>query len=114
MHGLLYSVKSDKEKYDGADIHLKLKIFFNDPDKQWEDNIAHAFFENEYERGTPNQVKGTCQNVDPAIYDDFYKNLEKLSDSGVIYSQAANLNIGGTIDYIDEGVIVTCKSVITN
>lgn len=114
MHGLLYNVKSNPEKYDGADIQLTLKVFFNDPDKQWDDNIANAFFENDYKKGSPEEVKGECDCVDSAIIDSFYANLEKLADSGIIYSQAANLDIGGIIDYTEEGVIVTCEAEITS
>ncbi|MCF0226646.1 MAG: hypothetical protein HUK28_04955 [Methanobrevibacter sp.] len=114
MHGLLYDVKSDTEKYDGADIQLRLKIFFKNPDKQWEDNIANAFFENDYKRGSPEEVKGECDCVDSAIYDEFYGNLQKLADSGIIYSQCADLDIGGVINYSKEGIIVTCHAEITN
>ncbi|MDO5848193.1 MAG: hypothetical protein Q4P18_01510 [Methanobrevibacter sp.] len=114
MHGLLYNVKSDIEKYDGADIQLRLKIFFNDPDKEWDDNIANAFFENDYKRGSPEDVKGECDCVDSAIYNEFYANLQKLADSGIIYSQAADLDVGGIIRYTEEGVIVTCEAEITD
>lgn len=114
MHGLLYNVKSDIEKYDGADIQLRLKIFFNDPDKEWDDNIANAFFENDYKRGAPEVVKGECDSVDTGIYDEFYENLQKLADSGIIYSQAADLDVGGILRYTEEGVIVTCEAEITD
>lgn len=113
MHGLLYNVKSDKEKYDGADIQLRLKIFFNDSDKEWSDNIANYFFQNDYKEGTPEEVKGECDSIDSKIYDEFYSNLQKLADDGIIFTQAADLDIGGVLDYSEEGIIVTCEAEIT-
>lgn len=114
MHGLLYEVHSDADKYDGEDIQLRLKIFFNDSDNEYDNNIANAFFENDYKRGTPEEVKGECDKVDSKIYDKFYANLQKLADSGIIFSQAADLDIGGIIDYTEEGISVTCKAEITD
>ncbi len=114
MHGLLYNVHSDAEKYDGADIQLRLKIFFQNPDKEWDDNIANAFFENDYKKGTPEEVKCDCEGIDSGIIDKFYANLQKLADSGIIFSQAADLDVGGEIDYTEEGIIVTCKAEITD
>ncbi len=114
MHGLLYEVHSDVGKYDGADIQLRLKIFFNDSDNEYDNNIANAFFENDYKKGTPEEVKGECDCVDSKIYDEFYANLQKLADSGIIFSQAADLDIGGVLDYTEEGIVVTCKAEITD
>ena len=114
MHGLLYDVRSNREKYDGAEIDIRLKIFFNDPDKEYDDNIANAYFENEYKKGTPEEVKGECDCIDPKVYDEFFANLQKLADSGVIFAEAADLDIGGVIDYSEEGVEVICRAEITD
>lgn len=114
MHGLLYDVKSNSVKYDGADIDIRLKIFFKDSDKEYDDNIANAYFENEYKKGTPEEIKGDCGSIDPKVYDEFFANLQKLADSGIIYSQAADLDVGGVLDYSEEGIEVICRAEITD
>lgn len=108
MHGLLFHVKSDKEKYGGYEFKLNYKLFFKDPDKEWDDNIAESFFVNDLKIGSPQEVKGDCGSSDSTQYDKFYDNLEKLYDSKRIEEVASLMDARKTHNFEDEGILILC------
>ncbi|MCC7553357.1 MAG: hypothetical protein KO202_02525 [Methanobacteriaceae archaeon] len=108
MHGLLFNIKSDKDKYDGNEFKVNYKVTFKDPNKQWDDNIANSFFINDMKKGSPQEVKGGCGSLDPVQFDKFYDNLTKLHESKEMEKIASKMSSTKTHVFEDEGIILFC------
>ncbi|MDL2247088.1 hypothetical protein LJB96_05680 [Methanobrevibacter sp. OttesenSCG-928-K11] len=105
MHGLLFNIKSDKDKYGGSEFQLDYKILFKDPNKQWDDNIANTYFVNGLKEGSPEKVKSDINNQD---YDKFYQNLQKLYDTNEIQEIGSKMSGTQTHIFENEGIILFC------
>ncbi|WP_409200552.1 hypothetical protein [Methanobrevibacter sp. DSM 116169] len=113
MHGLLFNIKSDKEKYGGYEFKLDYKLIFKSPNKEWDDDIANSFFVNGVKNGSPEEVKGDCGNADPKLYDEFYDNLSKLYNSKELEEVASKMDARETHVFKTEGVILFCNGEMT-